>query len=168
MESPKQATLAAPTEEATGRGARCLLLAPTPVRETPYYPAALELIGNRHPDARIIPDAGLWESTAHWRETYRETLREIGATDLYILTAPDGTVGRGVHEMYLVLSRCGVVCRAALFPAAAPVQTPAEPFEELAGFELRVVDADNWRRYAVPVASRTVEGSSGGKGSGIE
>lgn len=139
-----------------GRGAATaviLLLAPAPMHGSPPYAAAFEEIRRRHPDAEVVPDAGLWEGLADWKANHEATLRELAPTDLYVLTAPDGTVGRGIYVMWRMLARSGVRCRAALFPAA-----PGDPFEAIGPFELRVAGPEDWRRYAVPAAADRGEG----------
>lgn len=142
-------------EEYDGAAAEViLLLAPVPMHGSPSYAAALEEVRHRHPDAEVVPDAGLWEGLDDWKANYKATLRELAPTDLYMLAAPDGTVGRGVHTMYLLLSRSGVSCRAALFPTA-----PGEPFETIEGFALQVADNEDWRRYAFPVPAAKGEGA---------
>jgi hypothetical protein len=130
-----------------------LLLAPALMHGSPSYAAALEEVRRRHPGAEVVPDAGLWEGLADWKANHKATLRELAPTDLYVLTAADGTVGRGIYAMYLLLSRSGVRCRAALFPAA-----PGKPFEAIEGFTLRVADPKNWRRYAVPASAGEGDG----------
>jgi hypothetical protein len=126
-------------------GERVFLAAAIAKHGSADYAAALEEIRRKHPAAEIIQDAGLWTGAKHWRATYREMLRALAITDLYVLTADDGTVGRGVYDEWRYLTEeLGATARAALFPG--------EPRGELAAFELEVLDPDNWRRYAVPVA----------------
>ena len=154
MSAPELVELAA--------GPVILLLAPAFVHGSPTYAAALEEVRRRHPGAKVVPDAGLWNGLADWKANHKATLRGLAPTDLYVVTAPDRTVGRGIFNMWLILAAGGVRCRAALFPA-----TPGESFEVIEGFELRVTNAEDWRRYAVPVANgspkaRTGDGASRG------
>ncbi len=134
-------------EEETGMGQRVIFLAaPVGMHGSTAYEEATDRIRGRFPDAlqggRLELDAGRWRGAKHWRETYEEVLADLGVTDLCILTAEDGSVGRGIYDMWRYLTReRGAAARLALFPNG----------EELEGFALRVIDPDNWTRYAVAV-----------------
>ncbi len=117
--------------------------APVGMHGTRTYEEAVNIVRGRHGgEARLEIDAGRWPSAKDWRATYKKVLANLGVTDLYVLTAKDLTVGRGIYDMWRYLTEeLGASARAALFPNG----------EELEGFALRVIDPENWTRYAVPV-----------------
>jgi hypothetical protein len=123
------------------------LVAPAAMHKTPEYVAAFNLIEERHPDRRIISDEELWNTTKEFVQTYRQWLKSHVVTDFYILTAPDGTVGFGIFQMWRRLTKYQNSKTRALFPTGEDGS-----FEEIEGCELSVVSKD-WARYAVPVVS---------------
>jgi hypothetical protein len=123
------------------------LVAPAAMHKTPAYVAAFKLIEARHPDLRIVSDEELWKTTKEFVETYRQWLKSHAVTDFYILTAPDGTVGFGIFQMWRRLKKYQNSKMRALFPTGEAVR-----LEEIEDCELSVVSKD-WARYAVPVVS---------------
>ena len=123
------------------------LVAPAAMHNTPEYVAAFKLIEERHPDLRIVSDEELWKTTKEFVETFKTWLKSHAVTDFYILTAPDGTVGFGIFQIWRRLKRYQASKTSALFPTGED-----GGFEELEGCELTVVSKD-WARYAVPVVS---------------
>jgi hypothetical protein len=121
------------------------LVAPAAMHNTPTYVAALKLMEARHPELRIVSDEELWKTTKEFVQTYKQWLESHVVTDFYILTAPDGTVGFGIFQMWRRLAKYQQSKMRALFPTGE-----AGSFEEIADCELSVVSKD-WARYAVPV-----------------
>lgn len=132
------------------------LVAPVGMQGAPEYERALEIVSARHPGERVVPDRGLFESAADWHARWRGVFES--AARLYILTAADGTVGRGVFEEWKHVA----AERGAPAVLLCPTQDETEPFEEYERFTLKVLDSDNWTRHAVP----RVEADAGGPGEG--
>jgi hypothetical protein len=124
-----------------------LLVAPATMRDTAEYLAAFRLAEDRHPDQRVVPDAELWSTAKEFHQTYKKRLGSFVVSDFYILTAPDGTVGRGIFEMWRYLRKHQESKTTALFPTGCKDGS----FEELEDCELAVIGKDT-ERYAVPAA----------------
>lgn len=123
------------------------LIAPIAMHEAPAYEEARELIEGRHPKATLLADRGLFEGFADWSRRYKEV---FGVADrLYVLTAEDGTVGRGTYQVWEFLSQEKDI------PSTTLIPDPVGGFEECSeGFRLEVIDEDNLTRYAAPTADR--------------
>jgi hypothetical protein len=134
-------------EEMTMEEKVAFLVAPAAIHNTPEYVAAFKLMEARHPDRRIISDEELWSTTKEFVQPYKQWLKSHVVTDFYILTAPDGTVGFGIFQMWRRLTKYQNSKTRALFPTGE-----AGRFEEIEDCELSVVSKD-WARYAVPVVS---------------
>ena len=127
-----------------------LLVAPAPMRESPEYLMAFGLVEQRHSDRRTVADEELWDTAKEFGKTYKKRLGSFEVTHLYVLTAPDGTVGRGIFQMWRYLVAHQESKTIALFPTGDKEEVGS--FEELEDFELSVIGADT-ARYAVPTAS---------------
>jgi len=127
-----------------------LLVAPAPMRESPEYLMAFGLVEQRHSDQRTVADEELWHTAREFGKTYKKRLGSFEVTHLYVLTAPDGTVGRGIFQMWRYLVAHQESKTIALFPTGDKEE--AGTFEEVEGFELTVIGSDT-ARYAVPTAS---------------
>jgi hypothetical protein len=121
-----------------------LLVAPVSMRERAEYFAAFSLAEERHPDQRVISDAQLWDTAKGFQQTYKHWLSSVTVSHLYILTAPDGTIGRGIFNIWCSLTKHQQSKITALFPIGS------EEFEEIADCELAVIGGDT-ARFAVPV-----------------
>ena len=121
------------------------LAAPVGMRESAEYLAAFRLARNRHPDQRVICDAELWSTAKEFHQTYKKQLGSFIVSDLYILTAPDGTVGYGIFQMWRYLLKHQESKTTALFPSGGKDGS----FEELEDCTLAVISKDT-QRYAVP------------------
>src|SRR5947209_11863276 len=82
-----------------------LLVAPVRMRESAEYGAAVRLAEDRHPEQRIIADSQMWNTAKGFQETYKHWLSSITVSHLYILTAPDGTIGRGIFNIWRYLTK---------------------------------------------------------------
>jgi hypothetical protein len=127
-----------------------LLVAPVGMRDTAEYYAAFRLIEDRHPDQRIVADEELWSTAKEFHQTYKRWLGSVVVSDLYILTALDGTVGQGIFQMWRYLKKHQDSQTTALFPTG-----DADGLEEIEDCELKVVSKDTGR-YAVPVVGTPV------------
>jgi hypothetical protein len=123
-----------------------LLVAPVGMRESADYFAAFRLAEDRHPDQRIVPDAELWSTAKEFAQTYKKWLGCVAVSNFYILTAPDGTIGQGIFNMWSYLRKHQQSKTTALFPIGG------NDFEEIADCELAVIGSDTGR-FAVPVES---------------
>jgi hypothetical protein len=132
-------------EEMTMEEKVAFLVAPAAMHKTPEYAAAFNLIEARHPELRIVSDEELWKTTKEFVQTHKQWLKSHAVTDFYILTAPDGTVGFGIFQMWRRLTKYQNSKTRALFPTGED-----GGFEEIEDCELTVVSKD-WARYAVPV-----------------
>ncbi len=76
------------------------LSAPLQLYGSPTYQAAVAYLSERYPAPtyRLLTPAGMWESNAHWRATYRAALADV--TIQYLLPDADGFVGWGCLAEY--------------------------------------------------------------------
>jgi hypothetical protein len=121
-----------------------LLVAPVNMRESAEYVAALRLAEDRHPDHRIVTDDKLWSTAKEFHQTYKQWLSSFTVSNLYILTAPDGTIGRGIFNIWRYLTKHQQSKTTALFPIGS------DAFEEIVDCELTIIGGDT-ARFAVPV-----------------
>jgi hypothetical protein len=124
-----------------------LLAAPVSMRDTAEYFVACKLAEDRHPDQRVVPDAQLWSTAREFHQTYKKRLASFSVSDFYILTAPDGTVGRGIFDMWRYLTKHQQSKTTALFSTVGKDGY----IEEIEDYELAVIGKDT-ARFAVPVA----------------
>src|SRR5919199_4560012 len=95
---------------------------------------------------RLVADEELWSTAKEFHQTYKKQLSSFVVSDFYILTAPDGTVGRGIFEMWRYLKKHQEPNSTALFPTGSE----EDDFEEIEECELAVISTDT-ARFAVPV-----------------
>jgi hypothetical protein len=122
-----------------------LLVAPASMRESAEYLGAFTLAEARHPDQRIVPDQELWSTAKEFHQRYKKWLGSVAVSDFYILTAPDGTVGKGIFDMWRYLRKNQKSKTIALFPTGSN-----DDFEEMEDCELAVITNDT-AKFAVPV-----------------
>ena len=130
-----------------GENRVALLAAPVRMRKTTEYFAAFRLAKECHPQLRIIADEELWSTAREFHQTYKKQLSSFVVSNFYVLTAFDGTVGRGIFDMWRYLRKHQNSKITALFPIGNEGS-----FEEIEECELSVIGEDTGR-YAVPVES---------------
>jgi hypothetical protein len=96
-----------------------LLVAPVGMRESAEYFAAFKLAEDGHPDQRIVPDTQLWSTVKEFAQAYKKWLGSVAVSNFYILTAPDGTVGRGIFDVWRYLRKNQKSKTTALFPTGS-------------------------------------------------
>jgi hypothetical protein len=78
----------------------------------------------------------LWSTAKEFHQRYKKWLGSVAVSNFYILTAPDGTVGKGIFDMWRYLKKHQKSKTIALFPASS------DDFEKMEDCELAVISND--------------------------